>query len=245
MSGEWAISNYLTEVHADWLDSRDAFPNNVYLKPYWPIPFFGNPRTALVATVGVNPSSGEFAPSRNWAEVESIKEWKLRLKNYFTAKETPAHEWFGPWREGLALLECSYEKATAVHLDVSYRPTKAMLRNPKTDRREFRHMVERDVAWLFRLLPLCPKLQGLLIYGPIVRHSGTKESLATFVRKSAPGNGFSVLPDGGLRSDAAGQSYRQWFIHEVPLSAATVAEQVVTDLEQNRDVLHRMIHKKS
>ena len=84
MSSSIEISNYLTDVHHDWQDSRDAFPHNIYLTHYWPIPFFGNPRNALVATVGVNPSSGEFASNRGWAEVENTKGWKERLKHYFT-----------------------------------------------------------------------------------------------------------------------------------------------------------------
>jgi len=236
-----AISNYLTDVYLDWEDSRDAFQNNVYLTHYWPIPFFGNPRTALVATVGVNPSSGEFGPKRNWAEVESIKGWKERLKQYFTDENRPPHDWFGPWCQGLALVGCSFGKGTAAHLDVSYRPTKAMLKNKTTDQREFRHMIERDVAWLFRLLPLCPKLRGLLVYGPVVRHDGSTESLAAFVRKSAPRHGFSVLPDGGLSLE--GEEPRAFFLHEVASpDMGTVTERVVANLTQHRDDLRRKIH---
>ena len=185
MSDNAEISGYLSDVYTDWQDSRGGFPKNVFLAQYWPIPFFGNPRRALVATIGVNPSSGEFASKRNWVAVKTTREWKLRLKHYFSNEDAPAHEWFEPWRQGLALLGCSYEKDTVAHLDVSYRPTKGMLKNKTTDRREFRHMVERDVAWLFRLLPLCPNLRGLLVYGPVVRHDGTTESLAAFIRKSA------------------------------------------------------------
>jgi len=55
-------------------------------------PFFGNPRNAIVATIGVNPSSGEFKPSRDWSSVRTQGAWKMRLKNYLTA-ETP-HKWF-------------------------------------------------------------------------------------------------------------------------------------------------------
>jgi len=237
-----AISTFLTHVHMDWQDSRDAFPKNVYPTHHWPIPFFGNPATARVATVGVNPSSAEFEPQRQWDEVETPKQWKLRLKNYFIATP-PAHDWFGPWRDGLGLIEVSYEAGSAAHLDVSYRPTKAMLRNPSTDRREFRHMVERDVAWLFRLLPLCPKLRGLLVYGPVVRHNGQTESLAAFVRKSAPRHGFRVLPDGGLCLEAEGQPRRAWFLHEVASTdMGTVTERVVADLTQHQTTLRRKIH---
>jgi len=236
------IANYLTDLHLDWQDSRAAFSHNVFLAYYWPVPFFGNPAQAHVATVGVNPSSGEFATHRRWDEVERLKDWKLRLKHYFTGP-VPAHDWFGPWREGLGLLDVAYETGTATHLDVSYRPTKAMLKNKTTDRREFRHMVERDVAWLFRLLPLCPKLRGLLIFGPVVRHDGSTESLAAFVRKSAPRHGFRVVPNGGIACEVRGQSPREFFLHEVASSGmGTITEQVVANLTTHRDALHRKLH---
>lgn len=236
-----AISKYLTDVHLDWHDSKDAFPKNIYPKRHWPIPFFGNPANALVATVGVNPSSGEFAPNRNWAHVVTTNDWKLRLKNYFSMG-TPAHSWFGPWREGLGLLSLSYEAATAAHFDVSYRPTKAMVRNLDTDPREFRHMVERDVAWLFRLLPLCPNLRGLLVFGPVVRHNGSTESLARFVRKSAPRHGFTVLPEGGMSHGLNENASRKFFLHEiVEPGAGSIKEKIIANLTQHGEMLRGRI----
>lgn len=236
MNGNLAISDYLADVYEDWQDSQDAFPNNIYLTHYWPIPFFGNPRTAIVATVGVNPSSGEFNPGRNWSMVQTKGDWKKRLKNYF-AVGTP-HKCFNPWCAGLKLLGVSYAGGTAAHFDASYRPTKAMLKNATTDRGEFRHMVERDVAWLFRLLPLCPNLRGFLVFGPVVRHDGSTESLAGFVCKSAPRHGFSVLRDGGLRVVAQDATERSFFVHEVQTSGrGTITEQVVENLEMYKDSL--------
>lgn len=219
----------------------DGFPNNVYPTHYWPVPFCGNPAAALVATVGLNPSSGEFASHRNWGDVEAFQDWKPRLEHYFN-QPTPAHEWFGPWRTGLALLDCSYEAGTAAHFDVSYRPTKAVLRNPTTDPSEFRHMVERDVAGLFRLLPLCPKLRGLLVFGPVVRHNGSIESLAGFVRKSAPRHGFSVLPNGGLGVAGMSGAGRSFFLHEVQTAGGRMrTEQGVENLGQQRDSLRQKL----
>jgi hypothetical protein len=188
------ISNYLNEVYNDWEASRHKFLNNIYLQTYWPIPFFGNPRTAIVATVGVNPSSGEFKPERNWAAVQIKGDWKKRLKNYFI-NATPPHKWFDSWRKSLKFLDVSYEGGTAAHFDVSYRPSRAMLKNPRTNPEEFRRMVERDVVWFFRLLPLCPNLRLLLTFGPIVRKNGSTESLAQFLRNNAPKNGFTVSQD--------------------------------------------------
>jgi hypothetical protein len=242
MSDNLDISNYLNDVLQDWEDSRDEFSKNVYLQKYWPIPFFGNPRTAIVATVGVNPSSGEFKPERNWAAVLTKGDWKKRLKNYFT-NTTPQHKWFVSWRTGLKLLGISYEGGAAAHFDISYRPTKAMQKNVTTDRREFRHMAERDVAWLFRLLPLSSKLRGLLVFGPVIRHDGSTESLAGFVRKSAPRHGFRVLPDGGLCHESKGQTPMEFFLHEVTAEGkGTVTEQVVANLTQHRDELRQKIY---
>ena len=236
-----AISNYLTEVHHDWQDSRDAFQNYVYLTHYWPIPFFGNHATALVATVGVNPSSGEFAPKRNWGDVEKVKDWKLRLKNYFN-QTTPAHEWFGPWRTGLKLLGVSYEAGTAAHFDVSYRPTKAMLKNETTDRLEFRHMVERDAAWLFRLLPLCPNLRLLLVFGPIIRANGSTESLAQFLRNNAPKNCFNVSQDGEFWSFKHLDTGKTVCVHEVSTPGEKcITCRVVKNLHANRNELRRRL----
>jgi hypothetical protein len=156
MNGNLDISNFLLEVLHDWRGSRDAFPRNVHPQQHWPIPFFGNPATALVATIGVNPSAVEFDEARAWDRVRSTADWKKRLKNYFN-QTPPAVDWFDPWRIGLALLDCSYEAGTAAHIDVSYRPTKAMLKNQSSDPKEFRTMVERDVQWFFKLLPLFPE----------------------------------------------------------------------------------------
>lgn len=194
MSDSLAISHYLSEICRDWQASRDEFPKNTIRGPAWPIPFFGNPATAVVATVGVNPSSGEFAPDRRWAGVDTPGKWKRRLRDYFK-NEVPAHDWFDPWRIGLELLGVSYEAGTAAHLDVSYRPTKAMLTNPQTDRAEFRRMVEKDAAWFFKLLLLCPKLKLLLTFGPIVGEDRRPESLFGHLFDAAPGHGFRVFQD--------------------------------------------------
>ena len=158
MKGNLDISNYLNDVLQDWEESWDDFPNNTYPRDQWPIPFFGNPDKAVVATVGVNPSSLEFANARKWNLVKHKAEWQLRLEHYFDGDFAP-DDWFGPWRAGLAELNISYESGTAAHFDVSYRSTTAMFRNEETDPREFRRMVEKDVKWLYCLLPRCPNLR--------------------------------------------------------------------------------------
>lgn len=84
------------------------------------------------------------------------------LRDYFNC-DFPPHEWFNAWARGLPVMGVNYTTGKAAHVDVSYRPTLAMS-HKRTDRKLFRTMVERDVAWLFRLLPLClsPMLRGVL-----------------------------------------------------------------------------------
>ena len=244
----WEISNYLALVHQDWESSRSQFPINTFPPSQWPIPFFGNPRTALVATVGVNPSSGEFKPEREWGDVESVKDWKERLRDYFQLRPPQsAHRWFEPWRAGLKLLGVSYEAGTASHLDVSYRATTAMLKNPNTDAEEFRRMVERDVAWFFKLLLLCPNLRVLLTFGPVVRADSITESLTQFLKSHAPHHGFSFSSDGNgwaVRHTGTGRIIH---VHEADQRDGTsVTSRVVENLRiHGQDLRQRITLQKS
>jgi hypothetical protein len=218
LNGNLEISDFLNEIDSDWQASQNSFPKNVIHGEYWPIPFFGNPATARVATIGVNPSSEEFSSARHWprASLKNRGVWKKRLKSYFNSDLEP-DDWFDPWTISLALLDCSYEAGTAAHFDVSYRPTKAMLKNPKTERKEFGRMVERDVKWLFKLLPLCPNLRVLLTMGPIIGKDGQTMRLIEFLSESAPHHGFKVVQMGkflGLRNEATG---KHLILHEADM----------------------------
>ncbi len=175
----------------DWQSSQCLFPKNAIMGDYWPIPFFGNPKAATVATIAVNPSSTEFRKVRRWAEVRTTKQWKERLRDYFN-HEVPPHRWFEPQAARLNQDELSYKDGSAFHLDVSYRPTIAMLTNPATDQEEFVQMLERDVIWLFKLLPLCPKLRELRAIGPILFRGGKTGRVIDFVAEKAPAYGFDV-----------------------------------------------------
>jgi hypothetical protein len=52
------ISRFLDQVHRDWETTMGQFPNKTRPPSQWPIPFFGKPATAQVATIGVNPAFG-------------------------------------------------------------------------------------------------------------------------------------------------------------------------------------------
>jgi len=232
------ISEYLSDVLQDWRRSRNDFPKNEIKAPHWPMPFFGNPANALVATVGVNPASGEFEDGRGWEDVKTGSEWKRRARDYFNQQALP-HDWFDPWRIGLELLGVSYEHRTAAHFDVSYRPTKAMIRNTTTDRREFGRMVERDVGWLFRLLPICENLRLLLVFGPILRPDGSIGNLAHFLRNQAPQHGFTLTELGNLQHTETGKLL---VVHEADTrNEKCVTCRVVKNLHTHRHELRRLL----
>ncbi|MFZ0827256.1 MAG: hypothetical protein WAO02_07515 [Verrucomicrobiia bacterium] len=140
------------------------------------------------------------------------------------------------------MLGLNYEDGTAAHFDVSYRPTKAMLKNKATNPKEFRRMVERDVAWFFRLLPLCPNLRLLLVFGPIVCANGSTESLAQFLKNDAPQNGFKVLQDGKFWVFNHQDTGKTVCVHEVSTPGEKcITCRVVKNLHAHRDEVRQRI----
>jgi hypothetical protein len=68
-----------------------------------PIPFFGNLESAEVLTIGVNPSSTEFEPWRDWPEQRMTSEdLSNRLLDYFRRPHPKPHPWFADIEEALA-----------------------------------------------------------------------------------------------------------------------------------------------
>lgn len=182
----------------DWLKAlantvratRDDYPNNRVSG--CPIPFFGDVIKARVLTVGVNPSNMEFAADRQWLEPMSQPDWQKRLLNYFNLPGVPAHGWFETWSMGLEFLDLCYAAGSAVHIDISPRPTIPML-DDDTDKPEFRAMVEHDAKWFFELLGKLPQVQLLLVAGPIPRADGRKQQLASFIQEHAGEHGCQWL----------------------------------------------------
>ena len=91
-------------------------------------------------------------------------------------------------------------------------------------------MVEQDVAWLFRLLPLCEKLRLLLVFGPIIRADGSTGNLARFLKEQAQKHGFNVLQRGDLQHAETG---RMFFFHEADTH---LDESVILRVERNLTV---------
>ena len=238
MSSSPVISRFLDQIQRDWEATKTHFPRNTYPFEQWPIPFFGNPATATVATVGVNPSSGEFDQVRDWASVTAKRQWKERLRDYFRHK-VPPHEWFEPWRTGLAVLGLSYEDGSAVHLDLSYRATLAMPKNPRLDRAEFHRMIAHDADHFFRLLLLCPNLRLLLTFGPIPPEKpGPPEGLFGFLFTAAQKRGFRSIKDQDFWKLWHEPTGRSFVVHDADTPAEKcVTCRVVKNLFENRDEL--------
>ena len=84
--------------------------------------FFGNPESAVAATVGVNPSAKEFSSNRKWSD-EYIEPNRLleRCRSYFQEPfGVQSHNWFEVWKDFLMKIGLSYNvEPKAVHFDLS------------------------------------------------------------------------------------------------------------------------------
>jgi hypothetical protein len=94
--------------------------------------FFGSIRTATIATVGLNPSEGEFrgfiprlsdlgAASRESLTREQCDDLITHMESYFDRK---TYGFFRPQDDLLAKLGAGYREGSAVHLDLLQEPTK-------------------------------------------------------------------------------------------------------------------------
>ena len=92
------------------------------------------------------------------------------------------------------------------------------------------------------VLPLCPNLRGLLVFGPIIRDTRSCEGLADLLRNSAPRHGFNVSQDDGFQVLTTGRAGRTPFLHEASTAGKTcVTRAVSANLSLNRDRLRRRI----
>ena len=149
-----------------------------------PIPYFGNPSTAVIATIGVNPSETEFELGR-WCEpIRGADDLDSILIGYFTNATVPPHSWFKGWTNCLSILGHAYERDSC-HLDLSPRATKSMGRQ---DPALFMDMVFSDLALFFSALKLCTRLRGALMAGSVTKRFYMDE----FLRKYAPGHDFEL-----------------------------------------------------
>lgn len=137
--------------------------------PFHPIPFFGNLSGARVITIGLNPSSGEFEPWRNWpsGEIDS-DELALRLVNYFRLPYTLPHPWFSDLLEAMNIINCPYS-LFAAHIDASPWPTLSPKSLKKKSKPEllalYGEMIRVEAEHIPRTLRRCQHLKLAIIVG--------------------------------------------------------------------------------
>ena len=155
-----------------------------------PICCFGDPARAKVITVGLNPSCGEFMRVRKWPKDLDHVALAERCRTYFSAPAPhKAHDWFGPWMEGLNYLGADYAAGSAVHLDLTPRATRFVSEfKDAWEQALFLEMVERDLWTFFGTLELCHQAERVLIAGTVTGRYYINE----FLKRHAPDYGYSL-----------------------------------------------------
>jgi GNAT superfamily N-acetyltransferase len=172
--------------------------------PTHPIPYFGDPGSAVIATIGVNPSDGEFR-GRGWPSTLDAAALDHRLTAYFKG-QTPPHPWFRGWERALKLLDHSYYR-DAVHLDLSPRAT---VRMTDADPQLFRQMVEHDMRWFFSCFEMSPHMKCLMMAGGV-----TNIYISEFFRRHLP-SGYSVATGPTLPLSGGGAGAAKLFTLHAP-----------------------------
>jgi hypothetical protein len=134
-----------------------------------PVPFFGDLGSAVVLTIGVNPSSTEFSPWRGWSQQRMLpQDLCHRLLGYFKCTRCRPHPWFAEIEEALNILGRSYGK-DAAHLDLSPRATRSMRTfKSSDDKREFVKMLQEDVVWLGEALSCASQARLIVFVGHVL-----------------------------------------------------------------------------
>lgn len=172
-----ALSAALEELLREEETANSIYEANLHAnKKTYPIPFFGDPESARIVTIGVNPSATEFVKRRKWPKTMDVEDLESRLRLYFKLFSIPPHPWFTPYERTLNSLGCSY-KTDAAHLDLSPRATVSMC--AVKDRALFLDMVAKDTAkWFVTFLDFCSSARFLLMCGSVTNKYYIHEFLA-------------------------------------------------------------------
>lgn len=165
------------------------------------VPFFGSFAGARVITIGLNPSSGEFASRRTWPLTLTPADHASRLANYWTSVNPGPHPWFQPWSTVLSELGVAYRSGEAAHIDLSPRATKAAGRF-KTEplKSLFLEMLQADAPIWVEALRRATRCSLLLATGSATNAYYINEFIRDKV--SLPGIGL----EGDWRRGGAGQT---------------------------------------
>lgn len=183
------VARVLAYIEATSDDFRALLPEH----PVLPIPFVGHPATAKVITVGLNPSHGEFKAARGWRAPLTAEALTARCKSYFDPdrQAAPPHPWFAFWSEALTHIGASYANGSAVHIDLTPRPTRFVRKIQEAGQDKlFREMLQQDLWCFFAALDFCKNVKVLLLAG-----SATGKYYANqFLHEFAPDHGYTLTP---------------------------------------------------
>jgi len=174
---------------------------------YPPIFFFGDPAGAVAATVGVNPSAGEFSKHRNWSSQDAKPRPLLeRCRKYFDEPMAiPAHPWFQVCENFLRKIGVSYTASPrVVHLDFSPRATRSMrsLQKESEDLLElFLNLVENDLKYFIAQLQAYPSIKNLYVAGSVTK----KYYGVEFLAENSRNLGYTLKPVMPFRRGGRGQ----------------------------------------
>lgn len=184
------VARVLTYVEATSDDFRALLPEH----PVLPIPFVGHPATAKVITVGLNPSHGEFKAARGWRAPLTAEALSARCRSYFDPDRQAAlpHPWFALWSEALGHIGVSYQAGSAVHIDLTPRPTRFVRKLQEEGLTTlFLDMLKKDLWSLFATLGFCKNAKLVLLAG-----SATCEYyINQFLHEFAPNHGYTLTPN--------------------------------------------------
>jgi hypothetical protein len=174
---------------------------------YPPIFFFGNPDGATAATIGVNPSAGEFLSQRKWGhKYDTVHPLLERCRKYFHKPAgVPPHPWFQVWEEFLAEIGVSYRVSPrAIHLDFSPRATRSIssLQKESEDLIDlFSTLVAEDLKYLLKQLQAYPSIKHLYLAGAVTK----KHYCIEFLMKNALSYNYQLKPVVPFRRGGRGQ----------------------------------------
>jgi len=142
-------------------------------RAYPPIFFFGDPEGAVMATVGINPSAGEFSKHRKWGpEYGELNRLLERCRNYFDKPAgIPPHPWFWAWENFLDEIGVSYQTSPrAVHLDFSPRATRSTRSMQKeSEQLLFLALMKNDLKYFIGQLRAYPSIKYLYAAGTVTK----------------------------------------------------------------------------
>ena len=175
-------------------------------QPFPPIFFFGDPKGAVAATVGVNPSAKEFSPHRRWDGYDNLNRLLERCRCYFEGYlGVSNHPWFERWKDFLAAIGLSYSTIPrAVHFDLSPRATRSMgslQRDGEQPQKLFLTLVENDLGYIVNQLRACPWIRHLYAAGSITK----KFYMIEFLQKHSSRYGYTLMPVVPFKRGGTGQ----------------------------------------